>query len=85
MRFNDYKCSKEECKTIVKDHITKDGEDPPKYVKCPECGSRAYRVFGGSNVLIPEHFKATTTTPGNTWTKNRMKNYKGQNGKKRFY
>ena len=83
MVYDDYKCSNKECNHIIED-VSADMGQLPKSKKCPKCGSKCYRTWG-SSVIIPENFKAMSTTSGNNWARNRMKNYKGQNGTKRFY
>lgn len=85
MVFEDFQCEK--CEYVIKDVEAPSGDKLPKRKVCPECGGSCYRKWGNGthSIIIPEHFKANTSTPGNKWAKEKMKNYKGQNKKKRFY
>jgi len=86
MVFEDFKC--DTCGEIIKDVSADSGDKLPKYKKCPneECDGKCYRVWNNAfSIIIPEHFKATSSTKGNNWTKDKMKTFKGQNKKKRFY
>lgn len=50
-----YKCEK--CGEIV-DVVMGMMEEHPKSIECKQCGGKAYRYYGMSKVIVPEHFKA---------------------------
>ncbi len=87
MRFENYRC---ECGHVIEDYEIEYGEETPYKVDCPECGLKesckidwSTRTEGG--IKIPNNFQALPRSQGAKDFGNRMKNYKGQNGKKRLY
>ena len=88
MKLFTYKC--EECKYIF-DKEYPYGENPESVVSCPVCGKEAYRYWGSSTIIIPEHFKATSSlyhneTPSDYhYMRERLKHGTRPSGKEKVY
>ena len=88
MRLYTYKCTK--CNvTFDKEYAY--GELPEPFTFCPSCNEKCYRYWGNSSIVIPEHFRATSTLYNNNtpsdyhYMKERLKHGVRPSGKEKVY